>query len=274
MRDHGTYAKYKLDNCRCYPCAAKASEYNANRERAIAYGTWRPFMDAEPVRQHIKHLSECGIGTRRVAELTGASRTLLTNLLHGKPGKEPTRRVRTENAQRLLALEPTLENVAPSTPVDSAGPHRRLQALVTIGWSQQKLAERLGLTRSNFGAMMRAKQISAARALEIRALYDEMWDQAPPEATHREKIAAARSRNYAKARKWLPPMAWDEDLIDLPAVDLAEELARQVAQMDDDDLRRCHDARYKLGERSPLVVAATSEFLRRRAAWRKQAVAA
>jgi hypothetical protein len=274
MREHGTYAKYKLDNCRCYRCAAKASEYNMNRERAIAYGTWNPFMDAEPGRQHIRHLSECGIGTRRVAELTCVSRTLLRNLLGGKPGKEPTRRVRTENAQRLLELEPTLENAAPSTPVDAAGSHRRLQALVTIGWSQQKLADRLGLTRPNFGTMMRARQVTAARALEIRALYSEMWNQAPPEDTHHQKIAASRARNYAKTRKWLPPMAWDDDLIDLPDADLQTELSRRVAQMDDDELRSCNHARYKLGDLSPLVVAAASEFNRRRSEQRQQITAA
>jgi transcriptional regulator with XRE-family HTH domain len=273
MRTCGTYAKYKLDGCRCYRCAAKASEYNLNRERAIAYGTWNPFMDAEPVRQHIKHLGECGIGTRRVAALTGVSRTLITNLLHGKPGKEPTRRVRTENARRLLALEPTLENVAPSTPVDSAGSHRRLQALVTIGWSQQKLAERLGLTRSNFGTMMKCKQVSAARALEIRALYDELWDQAPPEDTHHEKVAASRARNYAKARKWLPPMAWDDDLLDLSEADLNAELERRVSAMDDAELAHCRHARYRLGEVSPLVVAAAREYTRRANARRDGAAA-
>jgi transcriptional regulator with XRE-family HTH domain len=273
MRTCGTYAKYKLDGCRCYRCAAKASEYNINRERAIAYGTWNPFMDAEPVRAHIKHLSECGIGTRRIAALTGVSRTLLKNLLNGKPGKEPTRRVRTENAQRLLALEPTLENVAPSTPVDSAGSHRRLQALVTIGWSQQKLAERLGLTPSNFGTMLRSNQVSAARALEIRALYNQMWDQAPPETTHREKIAASRARNYAKARKWLPPMAWDDNLLDLSDDDLAAELERQVAAMDDAELAHYRHARYRLGEVSPLVVAAAREHTRRANARRDEAAA-
>jgi len=44
-RTHGTYTRYKLEGCRCYPCAGAASDYRANRERAIAYGTWQPFVD-------------------------------------------------------------------------------------------------------------------------------------------------------------------------------------------------------------------------------------
>lgn len=32
----------------------------------------------------------------------------------------------------------------------------------------------------------------------------------------REKIAAARARNYAWANGWAPPLAWDDDVIDLP----------------------------------------------------------
>lgn len=272
-RPCGTYAKYKLDGCRCYPCAAEASAYNERRNRAIAYGTWNPFMDAEPVREHVRRLSACGIGTRRLAVLADVSRNLLKLLLNGKPGKEPSRKVRTDNALRILAVEPTLENVAPSTPVDAAGSHRRLQALVTIGWSQQKLADRLGLTRANFGSMMKAKQVTAATALKVRALYEDLWDQAPPEDTHRDKIAASRARNYAKARKWLPPMAWDDVLLDLSEAELAAELDRQVAKLDDSELAHYRNVRYKLGEMSPLVVAAAREYNRRVNARREGAAA-
>ena len=60
-RPHG-YARYKLDGCRCYTCGYARSEYEAMRTRAILYGTWEPLIDAQPVRDHIKMLSEAGIG--------------------------------------------------------------------------------------------------------------------------------------------------------------------------------------------------------------------
>lgn len=216
-REHGTYAKYKLDNCRCYPCAAKASEYNVNRERAIAYGTWQPFVPAEPVRAHVLVLRDCGIGSRTLAQLADVDRKVIQNLVNGKSGCAPPRRIRPDKAARILAVEPSLENVAPSTPVDSTGTHRRIRALVASGWSMAKIGARLGVTPSNFGSLMAAGQVTAATARSVRELYDELWDQAPPESEHRQKIAANRARNYARARGWFPPMAWDDDTIDDPA---------------------------------------------------------
>ena len=256
MYEHGTYAKYKLDNCRCYPCCGAGSEYRMNRRRAIAYGTWQPFVDAEPVRVHVAYLRGCGLGLRRIAVLAGVDLSQLRSLMNGIGGKPPLRRMRPANAQAILAVEPTLENLAPKTVIDAAGSHRRLQALVCRGWSMSKLAARLGMTVRNFSTLMRTPRITAEKARQIRGLYDDMWDQAPPESTHHEKSAATLARNYAKTRKWLPPAAWDDDLIDLPSADLKEELERRIAQMDDAELRRHRYARYTLGERSPLIAAA------------------
>jgi transcriptional regulator with XRE-family HTH domain len=264
MYDHGTYAKYKLDNCRCYPCCGAGSAYRMNRSRAIAYGTWRPFVDAEPVRQHIQHLRGCGLGLRRIAELAGVDLCQLRRLTTGMRGRPPIARMRPANAQAIVTVEPTLDNIAPKTVIDAAGSHRRLQALVCLGWSQSKLADRLGMTIRNFSTLMRTPRITAGKARQIRALYDALWDQAPPEATHHEKSAASRARNYAAARKWLPPMAWDDDLIDLPAAELVAELKRRIDQMDDAEMRSHRYARYTLGEQSPLIAAAAREFERRR----------
>jgi transcriptional regulator with XRE-family HTH domain len=273
MRTHGTYAKYKLDNCRCYPCCGAGSEYRMNRSRAIAYGTWQPFIDAEPVRRHVEYLRECGLGLRRIAELAKVDIGQLRRLTTGAGGKAPIKRIRPANAQAILSVEATLDNLAAKTVIDASGSHRRLQALVYLGWSMSKIADRLGMTVQNFSTLMRNERVTAEKARKIRALYDGMWDEAPPEATHHEKAAATLARRYARVRDWLPPMAWDEDLIDLPEAELQEELARRVAQMDEAELARCRDARYRLGERSPLIAAATFEHNRRRNARRRKAAA-
>lgn len=232
MREHG-YARYKLDGCRCYPCAAAASKYWLNRERAIAYGTWQPFVDAEPVRRHIRDLQACGLGTRRIAALAGIDRKRVTALLNGRPGRgaPPQTKLRQGTAAAILTVEPTLGNIAPGTPIDATGTQRRAQALVTNGWSIAKIADRVGWTRANFSRVMAGEQVAARTALAIRDLYNKLWDQPPPEATQRDRGAASRARNYARARGWCPPMAWDDETIDDPAgvPDVGATVSRQDA---------------------------------------------
>lgn len=217
-RPHG-YARYKLDGCRCYTCGAAASAYNMNRERAIAYGRWQPYVDAEPVREHIRALQSCGLGLRRIADAAGVDRKRLQAIITGRPerGTGPQERVRPQLANAVLAVEPTLDLLGGKTVIDATGTKRRLQALVTIGWSQAKLADRLGWTPANFSALLRREQTIASTARLVRGLYDELWDQAPPEDNHRDRIAASRARNHARVNGWAPPAAWDDDRIDDPA---------------------------------------------------------
>jgi plasmid maintenance system antidote protein VapI len=218
-RPHGTYARYKLDGCRCYPCAAAASTYNTRRNRAIAYGTWQPFVDAAPVREHIRALQSCSLGLRTIAAAAGVDRKRLQAILKGRTerGTAPQAKVRPEIAAAVMAVEPNLDVLPCKTVIDGTGTRRRIQALVTIGWSQAKLAERIGRTPGSFGNLIGDRPVTAASARLIRDLYDQLWNQAPPEDHHRDKIAASRARHYAALRGWPPPMAWDDDEIDDPA---------------------------------------------------------
>lgn len=236
-----------------------------NRERAIAYGTWHPWTPAEPVRQHIRTLQACGVGLRRIAMAAGVDRKRLQALLNGRPerGTAPQEKLRQAIAAAILGVEPALDLLGDKTVIDASGTRRRIQALVAIGWSQAKLAERLGWTPANFSALLRGERTVAATARKVSELYDALWNQAPPEDHHRDKIAASRARNHADASGWLPPQAWDDDLLDVPESALEAELARRVEAMDEDDLRRCHTARYYQGDISPVTVAAAREWKRR-----------
>ncbi|MFG1963158.1 hypothetical protein [Nonomuraea sp. NPDC049028] len=232
-RDHG-YARYKLDGCRCYTCGYAKSVYCERRERAIAYGTWQPFVDAEPVRQHVRDLQTCGVGLRRIAEAADVDLQRLQAILTGRRGqrrKGPQQKMRLKLAAKVLAVEPSLDLLGAKTVLDSTGTRRRLQALVTLGWSQSKLAEQLGWTPSNFTTLMKEPRTIVATARKVRALYDELWDQAPPENDHRAKIAASRARNHAAKQGWPPPAAWDDDTIDDPTArpDLGEKVPRLQA---------------------------------------------
>ncbi len=141
----------------------------------------------------------------------------MSKLLYGGPGgRAPAQRIRAETAAAILAVEPDAANLGGAALVDATGTHRRLQALVAIGWSQAKLAARLGMTPANFAAMMRRGQVTASTARAAAAAYDELWNRPPPETDQREKIAAVRARNHARARGWPPPLAWDDDQLDRP----------------------------------------------------------
>jgi hypothetical protein len=196
----------------------------------IAYGQWQPYVDAEPARQHVQALRAAGLGRRRIAQLAGVPASAVAGLLYGQPGRPPARRLRPGTAARLLAVQPGPTARAAGTPVDAAGTQRRLQALVALGHPQATLARRLGMTRSNFGAMMRRPQVTAATARAATRLYGQLWDTPPPVGTPRARAIAAQARAHAAARGWPPPLAWDDDTIDNPAAGPASGWQRTSAR--------------------------------------------
>lgn len=211
---HGTHACYVLDKCRCEPCAAANAAYERRRARNRAYGR-TPYVDAEPTRAHVRELMAAGIGLKRIGTLSGISHGVLWKLLYGCPRADgttrpPARRVRWETAVRLQAVRATFDTLAGGARVDPTGTRRRIHALVAVGWSMSKLCECLGMHRGNFNKTLAAETVTARTARAVRALYDELWDQLPPRAEWRDKIAYSRSVNLAKTRGWAPPMAWDD----------------------------------------------------------------
>ncbi|GGS96885.1 hypothetical protein [Streptomyces violaceus] len=216
-REHG-YARYRLDGCRCYVCGFARAQYDDNRNRAIAYGTWQPWVDADPVRVHTRHLQSCGMGLRAIAAAAGVDRKRLQSIVSGRPerGTGPQEKVRPALAAAVLSVEPTLENLAPSTLIGPLGTRRRLHALVAVGWPQQYLAAALGVTPNNFGVMLQREHVLVRRALAVRDLYDRVWRADPAE--HGATTAGiSRARRYAAERRWAPVGAWDDDTIDDPA---------------------------------------------------------
>jgi hypothetical protein len=206
-----------LDGCRCYGCGYARSQYDDNRTRALAYGTWQPWTDAEPIRVHIRYLQSCEMGLRTIAARAGVDRKRLQAVLHGRPerGTPPQEKVRPALAAAVLAVEPTLENLAPSTLVSPLGTRRRVHALVAVGWPQHHLAAHLGMDPANFGQMLAREHVLVRRVLAVRAMYDDLWLADP--ATHGASTGGiTRARSYAAGRGWAPPGAWDDDQIDDP----------------------------------------------------------
>lgn len=261
--EHGTLTGYKIRGCRCPQCTEAQRRYNSRRGRLILYGRWEYMVDAEPVRQHLHRLRAAGLGWKRTASLAGVSVSTVSKLLYGSRtrGMSPTQRVRPSTATAILAVHADLDTVADKACIDAAGTRRRIQALACLGWSLGEQARRLGWTTQNYSALQTRTQVIARTARLVRDLYDEL--AMTPAA---DTPGATRARNAAANKGHLPPLAWDDDLIDLPDAELAAELERRAAAMDDEEAARCYRARYRQGDKSPLVVAGAREYKRRRGA--------
>lgn len=267
-RPHG-YARYKLDRCRCPRCTAASRDYDANRRRLIAYGQWRHLADAEPARQHIRMLGDFGLGWVRVARLAGVPQYTVHRLLYGTPaeGRPPTRRIKQATADKILAVRLDLDALPATAKVDSAGTRRRIQALCVVGWSISEQARQIGVWPANLNAVLHARKcVTVATARLVRDLADRLWTQPPPETTKPERISASYARSMARKHGWLPLAAWDDDLIDLPDEWLDKAITEQVAGMGMAELAAAWTARYKHGDKCPLIVAAAREYKRRRKA--------
>lgn len=92
-----------------------ANEYARNRKAAIREGTWAPLVDAEPVREHLRVLMGARVPYKTIADLAEVNVATIEALLYGgrnnstrrkeKPGRFLTKRVRTETAAKILAIE-------------------------------------------------------------------------------------------------------------------------------------------------------------------------
>jgi transcriptional regulator with XRE-family HTH domain len=240
---HGTRACYVLDACRCTPCSKANVEAENWRARQKAYGRYNKYVAAEHVRAHLAELAEYGIGLKQVAKLSGVSTGTLSKIVFGVyadtgtgggrngPGdkvREPSRRVLRSTAEKIYDVEPIPANLGAGQADRERTPTARLhlRALIALGWSQSKLAKRLGILPSNLGPVIGGdRTLTRGTVDKIEALYDQLSMTLPPESNQRDRIAASRARNYARAHGWVPPL----DLEDVDGVELAGEYLDEAA---------------------------------------------
>lgn len=216
--EHGTRIMYVIHKCRGAECREAARAYEEKRRRQRLYGIQADRVDAQPVRDHVEFLRVNGVSYKALSKAAGVAHSAITAMLHGRAerGHAPYARVHRTTAEKILAVKPTMDNMAAGRNIDSTGTHRRIQALVTLGYSITNLGSRLNISGSNMWAMLNQDHVVVSTARKVRALYSQLWD-VPNTATEWQHLAAAtRAKNYAKLHGWLPPMAWDDDLIDDP----------------------------------------------------------
>lgn len=97
------------------------------------------------------------------------------------------------------------------------GTQRRLQALMSRSWSLQAISRASGLRAPQLArALENRATITQKLAADVRATYDLLWDVEPPRATQVERDLAEAAGDVAHVRGWPPPLAWDDEKIDLP----------------------------------------------------------
>lgn len=191
--------------------------YNTRRRRLIAYGRWRPWVDAAPVRDHVRAQMTAGLGWQRIAGLAGVSTSTVSNLIYVKAGRSLTTRMRPTTAARLLAVRADLDTLAPHALIDATGTRRRIQGLIWLGYTERRISTMLSPDRAQRLAndVLYAQRVTAATALAVRALSEQLEGKPAPAQTKGARIWVARSRASARREGWVPLAAWDA--IDDPA---------------------------------------------------------
>lgn len=206
LPDHGTLSRAKYHHCNCEPCRKASADYQRTRHRKTGYGTWQPFVDAEPVRQHLLMLREHGISYIRAAELAGMYAPTVGRLLYTVAGRKPTQRVRPETAAAILAVQP---NAISTHRTDATGTHRRLQALAANGWPMRRLAPHFNLNPSTPGRLLTQTTLCTTTAEAIATAYEHLQYERP-EDHGINPWDADKARRAAAAQDWHDPLWWED----------------------------------------------------------------
>jgi len=209
---HGTVLAYTHDKCRCPQCREAHRTNMADRRRQQAYGRYDQHQrPATHARNHIKTLRQTGIVIGQIAKLSGVSTDTIGRISLGK-----NKTIQAITEKKILAIKPDPANVRPVTLIDGTGTARRLQALVTLGWSQAGLGRMLGAETPQMWKIIHGQPVTQAMANRITDLYNELWNREPPQETYAEKHSYRTAKNAARRNGWLPPLCWDEDRMDDP----------------------------------------------------------
>lgn len=207
----------------CVACRTYQTWYRRRYRAEQAAGTWRPMVDAEPVREHVRALL-AHMRTRDIAAQAGVSTSAIAHLLYGKPteGRPPTRTMLPAVADALLGVPVPASPPRPHRQtylVDAVGTRRRVHALQTLGWPVATIASRADVcakglhevasTHTKTGRRKKRvkRYVTRATATAVARVYDQLWQTPGPSTITARRAAAKR----------LPgPLAWDDDTIDDP----------------------------------------------------------
>jgi len=196
-------ALYVSGRCHCEHCLEHDRNYRRTRARAVAYGTWSPYVPAQPVRDHLRLLRHGGASLAEIADSAGVRETAITSIIY--PSRNTgalSIRVRRGTAEAVLAVRPV--ELAP-TQVNRSATARRLQVLVALGWPYQVLAERLGIRADSLWQMARGRgRVQSSTAAAVRVLSEQVAGRPPVPDVDAHPTAISRARTAARRSGWIP----------------------------------------------------------------------
>ena len=166
---HGTRNAYVTDGCHCTECRAANRAEERHRTESLRNGRWEPLVDAAPARGHLLLLRHQGLGLDQIVRIPETSKRTIRRVLR-EPPTSP-HRIRSETAQRVLAIQLSPEHLAPRSQVDAAETHAQIQALLDSGYSIPELACALGKTAVSLRRTLDRRTVTARTAASVGDLY-------------------------------------------------------------------------------------------------------
>lgn len=104
--------------------------------------------------------------------------------------------------------------------LDPTGTHRRIRALMAIGWTMQAIAHAAGWEAfESVNSALKKKHVLRATHDRISDAYDQLSMTPGP---------SERTRKLGESRGWAPPLAWDDATIDDPEAEPYRSRRRSV----------------------------------------------
>lgn len=158
----------------------------------------------ERAQAHVRELMDrYGVGILAIADAAGTSPLVISEL---NSGTCTGMKVSTEAAILKVRLEDIMARPKTSGYVPSIGSHRRLQALLTMGWRHQDLRPLLGFSSAQ--TLYVKGRITQRKHDATKRVYDQLWNKRGP--------ADLRTMRVVAKAGYAPPLAWDDDTIDDP----------------------------------------------------------
>lgn len=198
--------------CKCTMCRARRAKYSRDRHEKIRAGI--PLrVPIGPVKAHVVKLIDRGMSAKLIAEVADVSSPTMYRVRNF----DDDVLINATIAETLMSVRLDLSRLPPKSNVDVTGSRRRVQALAWCGWSLQLQAARYGMDATRFRIHRpETRLIWKGNADSIRAVYEELWDQDPPQATTQELRVVRFTKTWALKKGFMPPLAWDDETIDDP----------------------------------------------------------
>jgi hypothetical protein len=158
-------ACYSAHRCRCFGCRVANANYEYDRQRRNASGR-SDLVDAAPVLEHLEQLRRAGVGRRQIAAAAGVSPTVLQKLLRTE---RPTRRVRRDTADRILAVDPT--DAADGARIRARRTWVLVEEMLRTGWTRRDIARRLTGNADTLALQLGRRRVTAANARKVARLH-------------------------------------------------------------------------------------------------------